>query len=273
MPTIAPDLTPRQRFVVFVERDDLHLPDSARIPDGVENRWTVVAPQSDEGGDVGMADQHLRHVRLGSNRIGIVGAHVDDRDRGAGDRCLDALQPLLGVARVQLAHENRDSAPLGQCLLDQVSRLAPGGHVVGADVTLALAVGGVAVVREDQRLFRRVVQHRRLIRRIHGADGDAVHAFRQQVVQDPLLRGGGSIAETELDFDVGQRGVRLLRALPGDRPEIGGVVGDEGDSLRRGRLAYAAAEGEQPHATDNGDSFQRHSILLVRDGKRKPGHH
>ena len=68
-----------QRFVVFVERDDLHLSDPARIPDGVENRWTVVAPQPDEGGDVGMADEHLGHVRLRSNRIGVVGAHVDDR--------------------------------------------------------------------------------------------------------------------------------------------------------------------------------------------------
>ena len=76
-------LDARQRLVVFVERDDLHLPDLARIADGVENRRAVVAPQPDERGDVGMADEHLGHVRLGPDLIGVVGAHVDDLDRAS----------------------------------------------------------------------------------------------------------------------------------------------------------------------------------------------
>ena len=42
-------LDARQRLVIFVERDDLHLPDPAGIPHGVENRGAVVAPQPDEG--------------------------------------------------------------------------------------------------------------------------------------------------------------------------------------------------------------------------------
>ena len=78
--------------------------------------------------------------------------------------------------------------PCGSASLINVPGLPAGGDVVGADVALALAVGRVAVVREDERLLRRVVQHRRLVGRIDRADGDAVHAFRQQVVHDALLR-------------------------------------------------------------------------------------
>ena len=70
----------------------------------------------------------------------------------AGDRLFDALQPLLGVARVQLADEDRDPAALRQRFLDQVAGLPSGRDVVGADVALALAVGRVAVVREHERL-------------------------------------------------------------------------------------------------------------------------
>ena len=218
-----------------------------------------------------MAHEHLGHVRLRTNLIGIVGAHVDDLDRRAGNRFLDALQPLLGVARVQLAHEDRDLAALRQRFFDQLSRLPAGRDVVGADVALPLAVGRVAVVREHERLLRRVVQHRRLVRRVHGADGDPVHAFRQQVVQDALLRGRGSVAETELDFDVCQPGVGLLGALPRDGPEIRGVVRDEGEPLRGRLLAAAAADGEQAQATEGDGSLHRHSILLSsawRDQRR-----
>ena len=93
--------------------------------------------------------------------------------------------------------------PCGQRFLDQLARLASGRDVVGADVALALAVRRVAVVREHERLLRRVVQHRRLVRRIDGTDRDAVHALRQQVVDDALLRRGGAVAEPELDATSG----------------------------------------------------------------------
>ena len=71
----------------------------------------------------------------------------------AGDRLLDALQPLLRVARVELADEERDLAALRQRFLDQLAGLPAGRDVVGADVALALAVRRVAVVREDERLL------------------------------------------------------------------------------------------------------------------------
>ena len=70
-----------QRLVVFVERDDLHLPDLAGVAHRVEDRRAVVAPQPDERGDVGVADEHLGDVGLRSDLIGVVRAHVEDLDR------------------------------------------------------------------------------------------------------------------------------------------------------------------------------------------------
>ena len=84
-----------------------------------------------------MADEHLGHVRLGPDLVGVVRPDVEDLDRRAGDGVLDALQPLLRVARVQLADEERDLAALRQGLLDQLARLPAGRDVVGADVALA----------------------------------------------------------------------------------------------------------------------------------------
>ncbi len=43
-----------------------------------------------------------------------------------------------------------------------------------------------------------VVEHRRLVGGIDRADGDAVHAVGEQILDDPLLAGGGAVAETEL---------------------------------------------------------------------------
>src|SRR4051812_24305310 len=47
-------LDARQRLVLFVERDDRHLANFVRVADGVDNRRTVVAPQANESGDIGM---------------------------------------------------------------------------------------------------------------------------------------------------------------------------------------------------------------------------
>ena len=118
-------LDARQRLVVLVERDDLDLADLAGVADRVEDRGTVVAPEPDERGDVGMAHEHLGDVRFRADLIGIVRADVDDLDLRAGDRLLDALQPLLGVARVELADEQRDPAALWQCFLDQSPACRP----------------------------------------------------------------------------------------------------------------------------------------------------
>ena len=69
-----------QRLVGLVERDDLHLADLARLAHGIEDGGAVVAPQSDQRLDVGIAHQRVGGVRLRPHIIDIVGAHVDDAD-------------------------------------------------------------------------------------------------------------------------------------------------------------------------------------------------
>jgi len=64
------------------------------------------------------------------------------------------------------------------------------GFVIGADVASAIAVRGVAVLREDHRLTGRAVDQLRLIFGVNGADGYPVNAFREQVVNYALLPGG-----------------------------------------------------------------------------------
>ena len=57
-----------------------------------------------------------------------------------------------------------------------------------------------------------------------------VDSFGQQIVDDPLLLGGGAVgSEAELGLDIGQLRVRLLDAAARDRPEVGRVVRDEGE--------------------------------------------
>ena len=66
--------------------------------------------------------------------------------------------------------------------------------VVSADVTGAITVRRVAVLRDHECLRSGAIEHRGLILRVNGADGDAVDASRQQVVDQALFRrepGGG----------------------------------------------------------------------------------
>ena len=259
----------RKRFVVLVEGNDLHLADSSRIADGAEDCRAVVAPQPDQRCHVGVADERLGYVRLCPHLVGVVGPNVDDRDRRTGDRLLDALQPLLRVARVELAHEHRDPTPLGQRLLNQAACLATGRDVVGADVALAPAVGRIAVVGEHDGLAGGVVQHPGLVRRIHRTDGDPIHPLRQQIVDDTLLCRSGAVAEAELDGGAGEFRVRLLRTLSGNRPEIRGVVRHEGESPDGWPVARAPAHDRYCRAHQRCRRFQGHVIsLIVLNGHR-----
>jgi hypothetical protein len=125
-----------------------------------------------------------------------------------------------------------DLAALRQRLLDERARLAAGRDVVRADVAGALAVRRVRVLREDERLLRQVVDEAGLVVRIDGAHGDAVDALGEQVVHDALLLGGRPVGRNlELGRHVRQLRVGLLDALARDRPEVRGVVGDEGEPL------------------------------------------
>src|SRR6476659_4079464 len=73
-------LDARERFILFVEGDDRHLADLVRVPDSIENRRPVVAPQADERAYIGMGHESLRDVRLGAHPIGVVGADVENLD-------------------------------------------------------------------------------------------------------------------------------------------------------------------------------------------------
>ena len=106
----------------------------------------------------------------------------------------------------------------------------------------------LSCVKTSARL-RRGVDQRDLVLRVDRRDGDAIDPLGQQVVDDPLLFCGGAIrGEAELGFDIRQLLVGLLDAAPGNRPEVGGVVGDEGD-LERPPAALIAAPREPHPAT------------------------
>ena len=143
---------------------------------------------------------------------------------------LQSAITFLRVLRIHRSDEDHDPASLRQRLFDQFARLTTRGFVVGADVAGAIAVRRVAVLREDQRLAGRAVDHLCLIFGINRADGYPVNAFRQQVVNDALLPGGREFGiDLEFDLDVGQFRLSLLGTFARDRPEIRSVVGDERD--------------------------------------------
>src|SRR5205807_1787661 len=127
--------------------------------------------------------------------------------------------------------------------------------VLPASLT-ALSMAGpalrrVAVLRDDENASGRVVNHLRLVRGVNGADGHAVDALREQVVNDALLVGGCSVRRNaELDLDVTEFLHGLLRPAPRNRPEVRRVVCDEGEPellRRRGRrpLLLLARAAEQ----------------------------
>jgi hypothetical protein len=136
-------------------------------------------------------------------------------------------------------------------------RLAPCRQVVGADVAEACRVRRIAVLREDQGSLRRRIDERDLVLRIDRRDGNRIDAFGQQVIDDPLLLRGGAVrGQAELGLDVRQLLVGLLDAAPGDRPEVGGVVGDEGHLQRPCRTVIA---GGRPAPGDSKYTGQRPS--------------
>ena len=84
--------------------------------------------------------------------------------------------------------------------------------------------------RDEQGLLGDAVEHLGLVGRIDRADGDAVDAGRQQVVEDLLLLGGAAGGRhAERHVDVAERLLGLLGPTARDGPEVGGVVGHEGE--------------------------------------------
>src|SRR2546421_10529538 len=58
------DFDARERLVLLVEGNDLHLPRLPGVAHRVQNRRPVVAPQADETSDIRVFDERVRDVRL-----------------------------------------------------------------------------------------------------------------------------------------------------------------------------------------------------------------
>ncbi len=137
---------------------------------------------------------------------------------------------MLSVGRVEHADEDHDLAALWQSFFDQFAGLTSCRDVVRSDITGAITVRRIAVLRDDERWLGGAIQHRRLVLRVNRADGDAVNAFCEQVIDDALLFRGGTVSRNpEFDFDVGNVLRGFLSAFARDGPEVGSIVGHESE--------------------------------------------
>ena len=101
-------------------------------------------------------------------------------------------QTFLRILRVRLPTNNHDLAALRHGFLDELASLSSRRHVVRTDVANALAVGGIAVGNDQQRLAGNFVQKIRLVVGINRADGYAINAGGNEIVQNLLLFGGAA---------------------------------------------------------------------------------
>jgi len=111
-------------------------------------------------------------------------------------------------------------------------------------------------VGDQQCAFGDLVERRGLVGGVHGADGDAVHAAGQEVIEQLLLLGraaGGG--HTEEHLDVTQFAGGVLRAAPGQRPEVRRGVGHKGQAQFPGRPGFARTAADD---TDCNDCEQRY---------------
>src|SRR5262249_3570132 len=154
--------------------------------DRADDRRAVVAPEADQAGDIGVVQDRLFDVRLGFDRVGFVRADVDDRNIGPLKNLLDAAKTLASVLGVLVADEDHDLAAIGQGLLDQFTGLASGGNIVGADIAGAIALGGVAILADQQGMARGFIKQIGLVIGVLGADGDPIDSAGEQVLHDLL---------------------------------------------------------------------------------------
>src|SRR5207245_2032331 len=103
-------------------------------------------------------------------------------------RFLQSLEPVLCVLDLALADEDHNLSTLRQSFLDEFTRLAASGSIVGAQVKRAVAVGCVAVLSDDQHAaLRRVVNDLLLSSRIDHANRNSVSASLQRISNVPIL--------------------------------------------------------------------------------------
>src|SRR5262249_40033380 len=111
---------------------------------------------------------------------------------------------------------------------------ASSSHVVGADITGAVAVWRVAVLRYHQCLARSAVKHFGLILWVNRTDGDAFYAVCQEVIDDALLFRGSTVSgNSEINLDTRYLFCGLFRSFACDGPELGRIVGHESELVLR----------------------------------------
>ena len=167
---------------------------------------------------------------MSSAFFGVIGADIDDLDVGAGEGFFDAAGAFEGILGIAVADEEHDFAAVGEGFLDEGAGLFAGGFVIGADIGDAFAGGGIAVAADEEGLVGDVVEEGGLVIGVVHADGDAVHALGDKVIEDLALFGGGAGGgDAEIDINIAEFLGGLVAAGVGKGPEVRGVVADEGE--------------------------------------------
>ena len=168
MPVDRAILNTLKGLVRLIKGDNLDLTRLPGVLHGAQNCGAVIAPQSNKSFDIGILHYRVGCVRLRPDRIDIIGARVHNLDLRAHQHFLDALNTFLGVPGIQLPDEQHDLTACGEDLLDEFSSLPTGRDVIRPDVTCAIALRRIAILRKDQGLPRSVVDKGSLILRIDG---------------------------------------------------------------------------------------------------------
>src|SRR4030095_1896041 len=143
-------------------------------------------------------------------------------------RFLETLIAFSRISRVTLPDEHHDLPAAGQSFFDEIACLASGSDVIGCDIESSVTARGVRILRDNERLFRRIVYQLRLIVRIDRTDSDAIHTHRDQVIYDPLLLICRAAARHfEIDRNLVKLGVSFFDTLSSDRPVVRRIVRDE----------------------------------------------
>src|SRR6185503_1232018 len=174
-------------------------------------------------------------------------AGVNNRDVRSLERFLQTLKTLPCIGGVECADEDHHFTALWQRFFEKLTSLTARGDVVGADITHAVAVRRITILRHYQCLLRNSVKHSGLVFWVNRADGDALHAGCQQVVDDALLfRGRTAGRNSEIDLDVRYLFRSFFRSLTGDGPELGCIIGHESELvLRSGAAAGSICAGRR----------------------------
>jgi len=247
--------------VVLVEADHLDLAELAGLFEGLVDLRRVVGIDAHHAVDARIGRQRVLDVALGPGLVDVVGPHVDERDLGARDGGLDALDPLARIIGAGQAHEAHALAPVGHGLLHQLAGLLAGIDVAGANIDDALAVRGVAVGGEQHGAGADLVEFVDLRLGVDGADHDAARARSDEIVHQAVLDGGrGLFGIFQLQGVVGQFALRLFHAGFRGLPEIRGAVDDEIQRLLVGSLGGRTQAGRSQGRKDDMADDLSHTI-------------